>query len=233
VSVETLGSFRGQRIVGGNVALDLLNTQNGPAGGRPEEDVLSDYSDLLAWASHVGLLTADEERHLSRRARRRPAEAAAAFQQVFEVRAHLHDLFDAVARGTPPDKASLLRLQGDAAEALAHGRLVSADGHYRWSWADDDDLRRPLWPIVHAALALATDGPIDRVKGCSSCRFLFVDESKNRSRRWCSMDDCGGRDKMRKNVARRAAARARSSPRRRRRRRAAGNAGINSLGAGL
>ena len=203
-----VGSFRGQRIVGGNVALDLLNTQNGPAGGPPEEDVLSDYSDLLAWASHVGLLTAGEERHLARGARRRPAEAGAAFQQAHEVRAYLHGVFDAVARGASPEKASLLRLQDDAAEALAHGRLVSADGHYRWSWADDEDLRRPIWPIIQAALTLITDGPLDRVKGCASCRFLFLDESKNRSRRWCSMEDCGAQDKMRKYVARRAAARA-------------------------
>ena len=118
-------------------------------------------------------------------------------------------MFDAVARGKPPARADLERLQHDEAEALSHGRLVPADGQYRWSWADDQDLGRPLWPIIHAALTLVTDGPIDRVKGCASCRFLFVDESKNRSRRWCSMDDCGTEDKMHKYVARRSAARAR------------------------
>ena len=66
--METPGSFRGQRIVGGSVALDLLNTQNGAAGAPPEDDVLTDYRDLLAWASHVGLLDAAEERRLRRRA---------------------------------------------------------------------------------------------------------------------------------------------------------------------
>jgi predicted RNA-binding Zn ribbon-like protein len=205
--VVTPGAFRGQRIVGGNVALDLLNTQNGPTGGAPEDDVLSDYRDLLAWATHVGLMTAAEERAWRRRARQRPAQADAAFQRARETRAYLHDVFDAVARGKSPARADLLRLQHDAAEALAHGRLVSAAGGYRWSWADDQDLGRPLWPVIHAALALVTDGPLERVKGCASCRFVFVDESKNRSRRWCSMDDCGAEDKMRKYVARRALAR--------------------------
>ena len=113
------------------------------------------------------------------------------------------------AHGKPPARADLLRLQRDAAEAMAHGRLVPAHGTYHWSWADDQDLGRPLWPVIHAALTLVTDGPLDRVKGCASCRFLFVDESKNRSRRWCSMDDCGAEDKMRKYVARRSAARKR------------------------
>jgi predicted RNA-binding Zn ribbon-like protein len=209
ISVETSDTFRGQRIVGGNVALDLLNTQNGPAGGAPEDDVLSDYRDLLDWASHVGLLTAAEERSLHRLARERPADADTAFQRARETRAYLHDVFDAVAREKPPARTDLLRPQHDAAEALAHGQLVPTDGVYRWSWADDQDLGRPLWPIIHAGLTLVTDGPLDRVKGCASCRFVFVDESKNRSRRWCSMDDCGAQDKMRKYAARRASRRAR------------------------
>ena len=86
-------------------------------------------------------------------------------------------------------------------------RLVPDDDGYTWSWADDDDLGRPLWPAIHAASTLLTTGPLDRVKGCASCRFHFLDESKNRSRRWCSMEDCGTADKMRKYVARRASAR--------------------------
>src|SRR6185369_15011278 len=68
ISVVTPTSFRGQRIVGGNVALDLLNTQNGAAGAEPEDDVLTDYRDFLAWASHIGVITAAEERRFRRRA---------------------------------------------------------------------------------------------------------------------------------------------------------------------
>ena len=209
ISVETVDLFRGQRIVGGDLALDLLNTQNGPAGEAPEEDVFADYGDVLAWASHVGVITAAEERTLARRARSRPLDADAAFQRARETRASLYKVFEAVALNRAPARVDLLRLQHDAAEALSHGRLVQADGGFRWSWSDDADLRRPLWPIIHAALTLVTDGPLDRVKRCASCRFLFVDESKNRSRRWCSMDDCGAQDKMRKYVSRRASARAR------------------------
>src|SRR5262245_50014635 len=211
VSVETVDLFRGQRIVGGDVALDLLNTQNGPAGGPPEQDVLNDYSDVLAWAAYVGVITATEERALRRRTRSQAADAEAAFQRVRGTRAYLHDLFEAVALGQAPPAADLERLQQDASEALAHGRLVRSEGEggFRWSWAGDDDLERPLRPIIHSALTLVTDGPLDRVKRCASCRFLFVDESRNRSRRWCSMDDCGAQDKMRKYVSRRATARAR------------------------
>jgi predicted RNA-binding Zn ribbon-like protein len=206
--METLASFRGQRIVGGNIALDLLNTQNGSAGEAPEDDVLGDYADFLAWASHVGIVGEAEVEQLARRARRSPADAAAVFERARATRGYLYTLFSAAARGREPSGHDLARLQGDEAEALAHARLGRSDGGYSWSWAGDQSLARPLWPVIHAATALVTDGPLDRVKGCASCRFHFVDESKNRSRRWCSMDDCGAEDKMRKYVARRASARA-------------------------
>ena len=75
----------------------------------------------------------------------------------------------------------------------------------RWEATDDPD--RVWWPVAYAGLELLLHGPLDRIKGCGGCRYLFLDETKNRSRRWCSMDDCGTREKMRTYVARRAARR--------------------------
>ena len=57
VLMETPAHIAAQRIVGGSLALDLLNTQNGPAGGTPEDDALRDYGDVVAWAVYVGLLS--------------------------------------------------------------------------------------------------------------------------------------------------------------------------------
>jgi predicted RNA-binding Zn ribbon-like protein len=205
--METPDPFRGHRIVGGNVALDLLNTQTGPAGAEPEGDVLGDYADLLAWAAHIGVLAADEEQRLARRARRHPDAAAAAFSRARATREYLYRIVDTVARGRQPAAADLERLTHDEAEAVRHARLVRHDDAYAYTWVDDDDLDRPLWPIIHAAHTLMTNGPLDRLKGCPSCRFHFIDESRNRSRRWCSMDDCGAEDKMRTYIAKRATAR--------------------------
>lgn len=205
--METPEAIRRQRVVGGNLALDLLNTQNGPAGGPPEEDVLHDYRDVLAWSSHVGSLTEAEADQLLRRSRRHPDAARVSFDRVIATRRYLYELFDAIARGMRPPESTIARLQKDEAEALSHADLVPVDGGFAWSWADDGELARPLWPVIHAASTLLIDGPLDRVKGCAACRFHFLDESKNRSRRWCSMDDCGTADKIRKYVARRASAR--------------------------
>ncbi len=205
--METPDRILRQRIVGGNLALDLLNSQNGAAGEPPEDDALLDYADVVAWGQYVGSVRPSEADRLIRSARRRPDAARAVFERTLATRDYLYELFSAVARGARPSKRAIARLQRDETDALTHGQLVPDGDAFAWTWDDADDLGRPLWPVIHAALTLLTEGPLDRVKGCASCRFHFVDESKNRSRRWCSMDDCGTADKMRKYVARRASAR--------------------------
>jgi predicted RNA-binding Zn ribbon-like protein len=64
-------------------------------------------------------------------------------------------------------------------------------------------LERAFWPAAHAALDLLRDGDLDRLAECGRCRWLFLDHSRNHSRRWCSMDACGGVVKMRRHRARR------------------------------
>ena len=204
--METPAHISAQRIVGGSLALDLLNTQNGPAGGAPEDDAIRDYGDVVAWAAYVGMLGPADAERLLRRARRHPAAARAVHERVIATRGYLYEAFHAIASGRTPPATAIARLRDDEADALAHAELVRADDAYAWRWADDD-LARPLWPVIHDAQRLLTDGPLDRVKGCATCRFHFLDLSKNRSRRWCSMEDCGTADKMRKYVARRASAR--------------------------
>ena len=211
--METTGAFRGLRIVGGNLALDLLNTRTGPNVGDPDGDVLERYEDLVAWAEHLGVITGDGATRLLRRAQRRPAAASAAFARAIAIREALDHVFRAVAHGERARDSDLARLASDEVEGLSRARLIADGDGYRWSWDRDSGLEGPLWPAVHAAMELVTHGPLTRVKGCDSCRFLFVDESRNRSRRWCSMDDCGTQDKMRTFVARRRAIRATRSSR--------------------
>jgi predicted RNA-binding Zn ribbon-like protein len=86
--------------------------------------------------------------------------------------------------------------------ALSHARLEPGDDVYRWHWGGDD-LRRPIWPLAHAPIELLTEGPLDLLKMCGACRWLFIDQSKNRSRRWCSMEVCGTSAKKRRYVERR------------------------------
>lgn len=198
------GGIDRMRIVGGNLALDFVNTRTGPPGGPPDDDLLVGYDELVGWSRHVGAITEIEAHRLWRQARRDRAGAQAVFDLARRLRDDLDAVFRGIAAGGALPAVSIAALRTAEARALGRAALVAEDGSYGWTWATDRSLERPLGPIVHAAIELLTNGPLDRVKGCAGCPFLFVDESKNRSRRWCSMDDCGTTEKIQRFVARRA-----------------------------
>jgi predicted RNA-binding Zn ribbon-like protein len=93
-------------------------------------------------------------------------------------------------------------------DAVARSAPVLDDGRLRW----EQDATTPSAAVGHltvAAVDLLREGSTDRIKVCPSCGFVFLDLTKNRSRRWCSMEDCGEQEKMRRYVAKRARARPR------------------------
>ena len=195
-------------IVGGNLALDFANTQSGPPGGEADVESLASYEDLVAWALRVGEIGLPDADDLIRQARRRPRDADAAFERATALRDLIFTIFVPIAADAEPPADALARLRDDEAEALARATLTASPSGFAWTWSRTADLDRLRWPIVHAATTLLTEGRLERVKACGGCRYLFLDETKNGSRRWCSMADCGTRAKMRRFVARRSAARA-------------------------
>ena len=85
------------------------------------------------------------------------------------------------------------------AQALAQLRVVNTGEVFAWDWAGDDPtLDRMLWPIAQSAADLLTSDELGSVKQCSGCSWLFVDRSRNHSRRWCDMRVCGNRAKARR-----------------------------------
>ncbi|MGI5522444.1 CGNR zinc finger domain-containing protein [Micromonospora sp. CA-259024] len=198
--METLAGVTRMRLVGGNLALDFINTRAGPPVGPPDDDVLTGYPELVAWGAYAGALSEPEAEALRRLSLDDPGGAHAAFTRSLRIRDDLDEVFRTVAAGQSPSTSVLARLRDDEADALGHARL-DRGSTFRWTWQDDQTLARPLRPVVHAAVQLLTTGALDRIKGCGGCRFLFNDESKNRSRRWCSMDDCGTSEKIRRYVA--------------------------------
>lgn len=189
------------RALGGHLALDFVNTW---ADARADDAEDATYDDLIGWAVATGLLGEGDARRLAAAARKDPRGAAAVVDRADRVRADLARIFGSLVDGRRPTLAALERLRDDEAEALRAARLDGA-GPYDWTWRDDRSVDRPLHPIVHAAVRLLTDGPLDRLKRCGGCSYLFVDESRNRSRRWCSMAGCGTAEKVRRYVAARRA----------------------------
>ena len=204
--METPRPIEEIRLLGGNLALDLVNTRDTGPDGKPGFDRLIDYHHLLAWAQRVGVLSVEEAEAMARRSAQGP-EAAAALDRIRALRSDLYEVFEAIAQGRNPSQSSLNRLSQLHGEATARGLLVPRDDAFDWDWSNNEDLERVSWPVVHAAVQLLTSGDLERIKRCGRCSWLFLDATKNRSRRWCSMEGCGTHEKTERFVARRRAQR--------------------------
>jgi predicted RNA-binding Zn ribbon-like protein len=198
------------RIVGGDLALDFVNTRSGPRRGPADTEWLSSYQDFAAWTRRAGL--ADPPADTSDPPADPPdpaldASAMAAFARIQACRDDLYEAFRALADGAVPPDPALRRIQLAYLEALAHGQLAGHADGCAWAWDSGGGPLAPLWPIVAAAVKLLTSGPAGQIKPCQACRFMFIDNSKNGSRRWCSMDDCGKAAKIARYLQRRSEAR--------------------------
>ena len=201
--METPEHIERLRIVGGDVALDFVNTED----GDPPVECLRDYGDLVAWSVLVGLFSAEEGERLVGEADLRPEDAEAVYRDALRLRGALYGVFRALAEGSDVPERGLETLRGYEREALSRGKLVQGDRGFSWEWKDGRDLAGMLWPVAHAATRLLTSGDLDRLKLCAGCYWVFLDASRNRSRRWCTMEVCGTDAKMRRYVAKRAAKR--------------------------
>jgi predicted RNA-binding Zn ribbon-like protein len=199
-------------LCGGDAALDFVNTLGGLREGPWDDEWLLDYRHLAAWSRHAGLLAEPSVDRLLERAAARPDLADRALRDAITLREALYRVFAAHARREPAAPRDLATVATAYRDALANARLVPELQRHEWAWEVDEDLRRPLWPVAHAAVQLLRSERLGRLRQCGHCRWLFLDASKNRSRRWCSMAHCGSDAKVRRARARRHATR-RTTPR--------------------
>jgi predicted RNA-binding Zn ribbon-like protein len=193
--------------LGGDPALDFANTLGGLRDGPWDDEWLHDYADLAAWAQQAGLLDAPSAAALIARGEAHPRAAVAAFTRALDLREQIHRVMAALAEGDDPSASNLEALVAAHHDALAHAALARDGERLDWRWTGDD-LVRPLRPVARAAIELLRSERLTRLKQCANCRWLFLDTSKNASRRWCSMAHCGTEAKVRATRARRRAARA-------------------------
>jgi predicted RNA-binding Zn ribbon-like protein len=187
------------------LALDFANT-SGWGPGTSADDRLKGYEEALAWATGEGVVNEVQAGSLRRLALAQPDQLGEALLRVVELRRAIYRLFAAVAHRRDPEGVDLEVLNRALAESMGHMRVThttaGGDGpSFDWSWSGlDTELKAPLWPVARAAAALLTSPQLVRVRDCAdeSCGFLFIDHSKNASRRWCDMGECGNQAKARR-----------------------------------
>ncbi len=186
-------------IVGGRLCLDFINTVDDHASDHPQE-YLTSYRELVAWGQCVTIVTEDEARHLLVEAAQHPAEAAATLEAAIRFREALYRIFLAALADEPPPPDDLGIFNAARAQALAHSEIVATAAGFAWHWiAENHDLDWILWPVALSAAELLLSPDLKEVKECGGpgCGWLFLDTSKNHTRRWCTMEGCGNRAKAR------------------------------------
>jgi predicted RNA-binding Zn ribbon-like protein len=185
---------------GGNLALDFANTVNNRVNERREE-LLTGYGRLVQWAEGANVLTAKTGDRLRRLASESPGQAQFALRHAIQLREAIHAIFSAVVerRGIP--STALAQLNTSVQHAAEHAYITHANRHFTWEWIQPDSrLDSMLWPVARAASELLTSDDLTYVRHCASgtCKWLFLDKTKNHRRRWCEMKTCGNRDKARR-----------------------------------
>jgi predicted RNA-binding Zn ribbon-like protein len=189
------------QINAGELCLDFINTlDNRPVPERRQE-LIQSYEDLVDWAMQAGALSAAQRAVLLREAESHPKDAAAIRARAVELRECLYRIMTAVARHRRVSEEDVHELNNYLGEALSHLELRPTRKAFQLAWPETrPQLDFILWPIVRSASDLLSSHDLELIRECDvdTCRWLFVDRSKNHSRRWCDMRICGNRIKAQK-----------------------------------
>lgn len=194
-------------LLGGRLCLDFTNTVDWHASEHPVE-FLTSYAALVAWSWHAGVLSNREAQTLLEEAEHRPTEANAVLERATTLREAMYRVFVSVIEGLRPDPSDVDTLNQAVSEAMVHLELAATADGFAWVWrAGEHALDRMLWQVARSAADMVASEARHWVKQCAGdpCGWLFLDTSKNHSRRWCNMGSCGNRAKSRRHYQRRRA----------------------------
>lgn len=187
---------------GETLCLQFANT------AESDDNRLADYHDLISWCRREGALSEEVASRLLEDAARQPRRAGHVFRKAVALRRTVNSVFSAAAAQRTPSETDLRSLNRAVVEALKHLRIVQTAVGFGWEWEEaKTSLEFPLWLVARSAADLITSERQVRIQQCESadCSWLFLDRSKNRSRRWCDMAECGNREKARRSRARKQA----------------------------
>ena len=192
-------------LAGGHPALDLVNSlDNRFRADGPNENLLG-FDELLRFLRETALLSPDQARVLKKRSSSAAAESV--LRAVRELREASAAVWYAAVEEKAPPAQDLQTMERYFLETNSQRRLhwEESGPHWRWSAEDGSDPRLALWILSQSVsdLFFSDQATLIRTCGVDTCRWLFIDTSKNHTRRWCNMKVCGNRMKARRFQARR------------------------------
>ncbi|MDR4315441.1 Conserved protein containing a Zn-ribbon-like motif, possibly RNA-binding [Niallia circulans] len=189
-------------MVGERLCMDFINTVSWRESGEKRRDWFTSYAKIVDWCIHADVLTKQKAKVLLLKAEEKPSEAGEVLKRIIEMREVMYQIFKSVSKGTSPHPLDLECFNGFVSNFYQTLRVIHEKDHYTLKFMDNEEnLDTMLPPILQSAVdLLVSKNDLERVKKCEgdSCGWLFFDTSRNRSRRWCSMADCGNRAKARR-----------------------------------
>jgi predicted RNA-binding Zn ribbon-like protein len=186
-------------LIAGHPTLDLVNTLDWRFRDEGTEELLAGYNDLLRFCAESGLFTPKQIRQILRGSTESAAaEALVGCRELREAAAVI--LYAAVDDRTPA-ASQIKDLDRFFKEAREHQQLAWSGSRLVWEWpASETGAELPFWTLSLSTMRLLTSDDMSRVRACEKpdCRWLFLDASKNHTRRWCDMKICGNRMKARR-----------------------------------
>ena len=186
-------------LIAGHPALDLVNTLDWRFRDTGPEELITSYDDLLRFTAQCGLITSAESRRLFRNAT--GGKAAHVVAEARELRESAARVFYAGVDENDPPADAIRELESRFKEAEAHRCLRWTESRLQWEFpASSPTPELPLWILSLKTAQLLTSANMDMIRDCGNpeCRWLFLDTSKNHTRRWCDMKVCGNRMKARR-----------------------------------
>jgi predicted RNA-binding Zn ribbon-like protein len=181
------------------LCLSFANTADWHSSEQPVEG-LNGYWDLLNWGVIVGLIHREYAQRLANIADKTPESAERILQDGIELRETIYRIFSAIANQCSVDHGDIQILNRFMQTSYPFLQVVDSGDGFELSWEQRTEaLDQILWPVIHSAVELLTSDQLERVGQCEDdrgCGWLFYDTSRNRSRRWCSMESCGNRAKV-------------------------------------
>lgn len=183
-------------LVGGHPALDFVNTVAWRLSDDPQERMVT-FEGLVEWCRQSALIDATLARDLVTRGQRRPADATATLAEAHALREIGYRLVVSVMQGENPAARDVRRFNQILARAPA--RLQPGASGFDYRSRNDGAPSSLVDRVVRVFAEFLTGDSVHRVRQCDDdrgCGWLFVNRSRSKPRRWCSMKECGNRAKV-------------------------------------
>ncbi|MDB5107223.1 MAG: hypothetical protein JWM69_164 [Candidatus Binatus sp.] len=185
-----------------DLCLDFANTIAW-RGSTPEES-LAGFNELLDWCVKAGTISERSAREYASSANKHSG-LDQFFREAIAIREALYRIFFETASATTPADGDL-RLLNDSLQR-APMRTTVERGVTGFGWQVErmqPSVPAMLAPVLWSAADLLVGPGLARVRHCANdrCLWLFIDDSKNGTRRWCSMQSCGNRAKAHRHYLR-------------------------------